>query len=39
MMQPNQPGFGHPGGQPIIMPPMNPHNINMNAQHLAAVQI
>ena len=39
IMQHNQPGFGHPGGQPIIMPPMNPYNVNMNAQNLAAVQI
>jgi hypothetical protein len=36
IMQPNQPGFGV---QPILMPPMNPPNFNMNAQNLAAVQI
>lgn len=36
IMQPNQPGFG---GQPVIMPPMNPHNFNMSPQGLAAVQL
>ena len=44
IMHHNQPGYGHPGAQPIIMPPMNPHNnFNMNPQHtlqnMAAVQV